>query len=251
MLFGDDDTAFGGEHDEALELEDTGYDEGLDDADDQAGAGGDAQHQALSDPEEQPREDAQAVKPSRAQARIEEATRRAREAEASAAELRQRLASIEATQSRATEEARERQALEQMDPYQRAEYIAQRAEQRTTNAISQLEARLADADDRAAFAAACARNPAMARVQAEVEKQLADSRANGVTVQRSMLAAYLIGQRVMERAPAARAKQAKTAAVNISRERGRPVAGGSDAQGGRAKGDDAAARRERLKGQTI
>lgn len=246
------DANLGGDYDEDLNDQDFGNEDGLDDAGSETGSSGVAEHSSGSDQQDEPREDEPSVKQtSRSQARVEEATRRTRAAEADATELRQRLANMEANQTRATEEARERQALDQMNPYERAEHVARSEARKNTNEIAQLRHDMADANDRAAFAAACAGNPALARVQDDVEKQLAESRRNGVTIERKQLAAYLIGQRIMDRAPAARAKQVKSASANIDRERGRPVSGGSDSPGGRAKGDDAASRRARLTGQTI
>lgn len=221
-----------------------------DDADN-SGESGDGQHPSEAADGDGLGESTQEVRrPSRAQARIETALREAREATARAESLERQLREVSQTQTRASEAERERQLLEQMDPLERAEYRATRAEQRADQNYAAIQQRLADADDRAAFAADCVGNPALARVKDQVEAQLAQSRANGVTVPRSVLAAFLIGQQVLSKAPAARAKQGKKAAANVSRERGRPVAGGSDVQGGRVR-DERAARLARLESASI
>lgn len=192
----------------------------------------------------------QVRQPSRAQARVEAALREAREATARAQQLEQQLRDSLSRSNQASEAERERALLEQMDPIERAEYRAQAAERRMEQTANGLRQEMAEANDRAAFAAACAANPALAKVKDQVEAQLADSRRNGVNIQREVLAAYIIGQQVLAKAPAAGARQRKSAATRVENNRARPVTSGSDVQGGRVR-DEAAARRARLEDAPI
>lgn len=234
------------------------FDEGSDeyqgdgDETDNAGDSRDGQHSPES-PEDEGlggREEGQVSRPSRAQARVEAAVREAREARERAEALEAQIRNLTNNQTRVSDEQAEAQRLAQMDPFERAEYLAQRAERNTGTAIQQLRQEMADNTDKASFAALCASNPALAKVKDEVERTLSDSRRNGVTLPREVLAAYLIGQKVLAKAPAARTTAGKRAAERVSRERARPAGGGSDVTGGRTR-DETAARRERLENASI
>jgi hypothetical protein len=234
------------------------FDETEDQDDDQSQADqddGDDQGQQADDQdgdEEPPR------RPSRAQARIEELDRRSREFERIAQEAAQRAEAAERRlnemlngNSRAEAERRERERLANMDPEERAAYQARQSEERTTREIATLRHQIADSTDRSEFAAACATNPALAKVKDQVEAELRKLRAAGTDVPRHTLAAYLIGQQVLEKAPKARARAEKRAAANLDRERARPTGGASDAPARGRVNDDKAARDKRLENFTF
>lgn len=197
-----------------------------------------------------------ARKPSRAQARIEELDRRTREFErvaqeaASRAEAAERRLAELSGPSRADAERREQERLAAMDPWDRAQYQARQSEERINGRIEALRRESAEATDRSEFASACAANPAIAKVKDKVEAELTKLRATGQTVPRATLAAYLIGQSVLEKAPKARERAAKRARGNLDRERARPAGGASDAPRGR-DGDDRTARDKRLENYTF
>ena len=233
----------------------------------QAGAGGD---EDLDDAGQRPRDDgdgfdqgavpgdgpggAEGEQPrqvrSRAAARIEALDRERREAaqRAEAAERRlQELLASQQSQSRAQTEAQERQRLEQMLPDERAEYIARQTADRTTRELAALRQEMADPSDRATFQAAQARDPRLAKVAAEVESTLAGLRAQGTTLPRTELAAYLLGKKILEKGAAAGTRQRSQAATRVARETARPVSGGGAAAPGRAASkDERAARLARL-----
>ena len=150
---------------------------------------------------------------------------------------------------RQSSEAQEQQRLAQMEPWERAEYIARQTEQRTLGVVARLERSIADQGDKAAFAAMCATKPAVAKVSAEVEKLHAEQIRNGGTPPpREVIAAFIIGQQVLNGAGKARASQARTAAANVSRERAAPTTTGSDVRG---QGGKASSVRERLRDVNI
>jgi hypothetical protein len=198
--------------------------------------------------EEQP-----ARRPSRAQARIEALDRELREARERAAEAERLAREALNGQTRtntAEQERAERERLAQMDPWDRQEYLRRKDVEESRRQLGSLQAQIADSTDRAEFAAACAANAALAKVKDKVEAELTKLRANGQTVPRQTLAAYLIGQQVLEKAPKARERAAKKAAGNLDRERARPAGGASDAPRGRDK-DERAARDKRLEDYTF
>ena len=225
-------------------------DENLD-LDDQDNADLDgAQHQ----PGEQGEQGAQ--QPSRGSARIQRlATERdtyAQEAAAARAEAeasRRELQALLSGQQRQSSEAQEQQRLAQMEPWERAEYIARQTEQRTLGVVARLERSIADQGDKAAFASMCATRPAVAKVSAEVEKLHAEQIRNGGTPPpREVIAAYIIGQQVLNGASKARTSQARTAAANVSRERAAPTTTGSDVRG---QGGKTSSVRDRLRDVNI
>jgi hypothetical protein len=221
------------------------------DLDDQDNADLDgAEHQpgAQGEQEEQPR--------NRGSARIQrlagERDTYAREAAAArdAANAAQReLEALRNGQQRQSSEAQEQQRLAQMEPWERAEYIARQTEQRTLGVVARLERSIADQGDKAAFASMCATKPAVAKVSAEVEKLYAEQIRNGGTPPpREVIAAYIIGQQVLNGASKARTSQARTAAANVSRERAAPTTTGSDVRG---QGGKTSSVRDRLRDVNI
>ena len=199
-----------------------------------------------------------AQQPSRGSARIQRlATERdtyAQEAAAARAEAeasRRELQALLSGQQRQSSEAQEQQRLAQMEPWERAEYIARQTEQRTLGVVARLERSIADQSDKAVFATLAASVPAVAKVSAKVEELHAQLLANGGTPPpREMIADMLIGRQVRERASKARTTQARTAAANVARERAAPGATGSDVRGGGSKSASAQLR-ERLRDATI
>jgi hypothetical protein len=206
------------------------------------------------DEETEPEEDEQPVrKPSRAESRIEALSREVREARERAEAAERRANEILNGQSRtshADAEREEQARLAQMDPWDRAEYLRRKDRDESARQIEALRRESAEATDRAEFAQACASNPALAKVKDKVETELAKLRAQGQTVPRQTLAAFLIGQQLLEKAPKARERTAKRAANNLDRERTRPAHGASDAPRGGGK-DEKAARDKRLENFTF
>ena len=200
----------------------------------------------------------EARQPTRGNARIQrlasERDTYAQEAAAARAEAeasRRQLAELLNGQNRQASAAQEQQRLAQMEPWERAEYIARQTQQQTQGIVARLERSIADQGDKAAFAAICATRPAVAKVSAEVEKLYTDQiRAGGTPPPREVIASYVIGQAVLNGAAKARTTQARAAAANVSRERAAPVTSGSDVRGSNSK-SETVARRERLRDLSI
>jgi hypothetical protein len=216
--------------------EDTGFDEGDDDASDQSG-----DDEGGVDPTDGPSEQGaggeggsgdEVARRARGNPRVENATRIAAEAKREAEALRRELEALKGGRDTEAEAARERAYLETLDPLQRVEYAAQRSEQRMEQRFNALQANMADANDKAAFAAKCARDARLAKVADEVETALAQSRANGVTIPRETVAAYILGQKILNGAPKARKVQARAGAEAVDRSRTRAPAPAGDRTGG-------------------
>ncbi|MDE2426666.1 MAG: hypothetical protein KGO96_12240 [Elusimicrobia bacterium] len=153
------------------------------------------------------------------------------------------------SQTRATSQAQEEQRLAQMLPEERAEYIARQTAQRQEQQFAELRREMQDSADRAAFAAACASDPRLSRVQSEVEAQLTALRSQGTTLPRTELAAYILGKKLLEKSATAGKRQRSEAAGRVARETARPVNGGGSTptpNSSRAARDDRAARLARL-----
>lgn len=212
----------------------------------------------LGAPEHQEAPEAEARQPSRGNARIQrlasERDTYAQEAAAARAEAeasRRELQNLLSGQNRQASEAQEQQRLAQMEPWDRAEYIARQTQQQTQGVVARLERSIADQGDRASFAAICAAKPAVAKVSVEVEKLYSDQiKAGGIPPPREVIAAFVIGQAILDGAGKARSTQARAAAANVARERAAPVTSGSDVRGSNSK-SESAARMERLRNQTI
>lgn len=252
---GDDD--FDPSFDE--DFSDENFDEGQvseGDGDDAAsggdGPGGEHPAQSADDAEldGQAEGEARVSRPNRAQARVETALREAREAREQAARLEEQLRAIQTQGSRESDARAEEARIAQMEPWERAEYFARRAEERTNQTVQGLRQEMAEHTDRAAFAAECAANPRLAKIKDEVERRLVEARKGGVTLPRRTLAAYIIGEKVLTEAPKARAAAERKAAGNLSRERARPTGGGSDAPASRTR-DEKSARMARLESASI
>jgi len=186
-----------------------------------------------------------AREPSRAERAVTEARRRAQDAEAELARLRAE------SQSRTTAQAQrdEQERLAQLEPWERAEYVAQRTEQRLTGEIQRMRFESQDATDRTSFEAACSRIPAYAKVARDVEARLAELRANGTTASRETVAKYLIGENAVNAATRARPKAKRDAAEARTRETVRPGQGGARSDVARGTGknlSEAEQRRQRL-----
>lgn len=242
----------GEDFDDIQDFDDT---DDQDNTDDQQDDGDDQGQQA--DDQDQDDDQPPPRQPSRAERRIQELDRRAQDFERVAQEAAQRAEAAERRlnevlngPSRAEAERREAERLAAMDPWDREQHQRRQSEQKLTGEIQALRREQAEATDRSEFAAACATNPSLAKVKDKVEAELQKLRATGQNVPRATLAAYLIGQSVLEKAPKARERAARKAAGNLDRERARPANGASDAPRGRDK-DERAARDKRLEDYTF
>ncbi len=198
------------------------------------------------------------VKPrSAATIAVQEAKRRAKEAEAETVRLRAEMAEIQ-RQRVATQTAEERrleaERLALMSPEEKSEHQLKRLEEGFNARIGALQFQTADSADRTAFETRCARVPAFDAIRDDVEAALAKARAGGSNPSRETVAKYLIGERAIERAEkGGKTKQANRGQQNVQRQTVKPSSGRSDVQRGnqRSGGSEAAARAARLENQQI
>jgi len=188
--------------------------------------------------------------PSRATRAVLAAKQEAREAKERAEAIERELQNFRNQQQSVGAAEREAAALANMDPLERIEYQLRKTEQASEHRIAALRNEMAEANDKAAFAARCAADARLAKIAPEVEAALAQSRANGMVVPRETVAAYLLGQKILNGASGARKSQARRAAESVQRQRARPTSGGSDVAQGRGN-DRSGDYRKRLENMQI
>ena len=133
------------------------------------------------------------------------------------------------------------------DPDLIARHAVGKVERRLSAQFNGVVSHVLDRSDKTDFLALCASNAAVAAVADAVEKQLVQSRAQGLNPTREALAKYIIGERIMSRAKGAKTRQEKTAAQGRERQRAKPGASRSDVNSsGRPKRDSQAERAKRL-----
>lgn len=192
--------------------------------------------------------------PTRGQAAIIEARRRAQAAEERAiraeAAAQQAAAHIQQQTQGATAQQRA-QYLEQLDPDQRTEFLLREQGQQVGAAFQALEFRLADSTDKSAFEALCARNPTAAKMKDKVETELANLRRQGMNVAREIILEREIGRMALARAPQAKGRAEKKAAENRQRQTASPGRARGDVAGSGRALSDKAARNKRLENMKI
>ena len=241
----DDGQEFDDGQDEGLEgLEDGDEGEGEVDPDSaEEGEGQEAPARAA--------DDGQVRQPSRAQVRIQQALRDAKDAKERADALERRLADAERRQTQETP-AQRNERLAMMEPEERLRYEFNEGNQALRNELAQIRFESQERSDRAEFEALCARTPAAARVRDQVEDRLAEMRRSGTTAPRATVLRYILGDRLLAGAGKAAGKARRTADTNLQRQTGRPGAARGDvANSGRATGSEAEQRRKRLEDMQI
>lgn len=191
-----------------------------------------------------------AARASRGANRVAEATRIAAEAKAEVTAAKAEIERLKAAANpqRQQEQAEDRQRrLAAMSPDQRTDFLLREQEQRFEARLAQTEFATKDTADAAEFRSLCASSPQAAKLAADVEKELATMRAKGQTAPRATILKYLIGDKILAKAPKARQAQVNRAAPGVARNAARPAGGRSDVAGGdRRAMSEAEARRKRL-----
>jgi len=178
--------------------------------------------------------------------------REAREARERAEKAERELADhkAQATRQQQTpqETAEQRAArLAKMSPGELTHYLVQESEARTQAALNNIAFQNFDSGDRAAFAAACAANPAVKGIAKEVEGEVERLRKTGQIVTRETAAAFLLGKKILAGAPAARAKAKAKGDASREKHTAKPGGSRSDQRGGAKKStDERSARKNRL-----
>ena len=169
---------------------------------------------------------------SRAQERIrrqqEELQRERARADAAERERQQLLQQIQA-QSTQAEQLRQQQFLESLDPSERQAYMLQQQMEQMRREVQQQQFAQADMTDKIGFQQRALQNPMIAKYVDRVEETLATMRAKGQTAPRESILKFLIGEEVLNKAPAVVAKATRAASKPVSkplRSRGNAAASG-------------------------
>ena len=169
---------------------------------------------------------------SRAQERIrrqqEELQRERARADAAERERQQLLQQIQA-QSTQAEQLRQQQFLESLDPSERQAYMLQQQMEQMRREVQQQQFAQADMTDKIGFQQRALQNPMIAKYVGRVEETLATMRAKGQTAPRESILKFLIGEEVLNKAPAVVAKATRAASKPVSkplRSRGNAAASG-------------------------
>ena len=258
LMAGASRMAFAPETDDGAEFEDLdeGFDEGEDgeeddeqDPDDADGEDGDGDGEDGDPPPRQP---------TRGEKRFQTLAAKTKAAEDRAAKLEADLA----------EERRQRNAGPQVSPEEQArrrdahlatlteagrlEFLINENRQQTAAELNQIKFASWDASDKSTFQGMCARTPAFAALETEVEQELTRLRGTGQNASRETIAYYLLGKKAASKAPRARAAGQRREQEGRTRQEGRPVNGRGDVPpNGSRRTSDREARRKRLEGQLI
>ena len=189
---------------------------------------GDATQDAIAEAAAQ----SQVSNKSRAQERIrrqqEELQRERARADAAERERQQLLQQIQA-QSTQAEQLRQQQFLESLDPSERQAYMLQQQMEQMRREVQQQQFAQADMTDKIGFQQRALQNPMIAKYVDRVEETLATMRAKGQTAPRESILKFLIGEEVLNKAPAVVAKATRAASKPVSkplRSRGNAAASG-------------------------
>ena len=189
---------------------------------------GDATQDAIAEAAAQ----SQVSNKSRAQERIrrqqEELQRERARADAAERERQQLLQQIQSQSSQA-EQLRQQQFLESLDPSERQAYMLQQQMEQMRREVQQQQFAQADMTDKIGFQQRALQNPMIAKYVDRVEETLATMRAKGQTAPRESILKFLIGEEVLNKAPAVVAKATRAASKPVSkplRSRGNAAASG-------------------------
>jgi ATP-dependent Lon protease len=171
---------------------------------------------------------------SRAQERIrrqqEELQRERQRAEAAERERQQLMQQLEA-QRQAQQQIQQQQYLETLDPSERQAFLLQQQIEQMRREMQQQQFAQGDMTDKLAFQQRALENPMVAKYVNRVEETLANMRSKGQTAPRESILKFLIGEEVLNKAPAAVAKAARTSVKSVSkplRARGNAAPSGRD-----------------------
>lgn len=239
-----------GEPETETAADETPGDEGQPEGDDPAGEG-------EGEPEGEELERQRPL--SRSERRFQKLANETREAKEEAANAKRRLDEIERQRNIPNaEEMRRRELVEEEEarlagPEAFADLKIRRSEGRIAAQLNGMAFRQADIDDKASFRELAADHPAIKAIAAEVEETLAQYRRNGNNPTREAVAKYLLGDRLLKRAPAQQRRQVKDGQRRVAAQTTRRgTGGGGDVRrDGRPAADSLKAIEARLKGQNI
>jgi len=200
--------------------------------------------------------DAQPEKPpSRAESRFQKLSNTAREASERAARVERELQELRAERQREAAKQQQREYTpEEMALWsedQRTDYKISRLQAQTAQERQALQYQIFEQGDKSNFSSLCARDQTAARYADEVEKFVADRRAQGQVLEREVAYTYLLGQKVRANRTNAAPKQRQAAERRIQRQSAPATNARSDQPTTRREQDDRAARIKRLEDQTF
>ena len=192
-----------------------------------------------------------ARQPTRGENRVAAATRTAAEAKAKAESLERELAELRAQanrQNQAPQEtaAQRQERLNNMEPWERTEYLRQEDTRRLESQLAQMRWDSQEASDKAAYEALCAKHPVAEKLKGEVEQRLAEIRKAGTTAPRETVLRWVIGDRALANKGKATGRAQKAASANRDRQQARPTNGRADAAPSDRRGGDSSKRDKRM-----
>lgn len=249
-----DDLEFPDENEQTeVEIEDaTGENPG--EVGDEGGDGDETGDEAGLEADSEPENSVQAVKSSRAQERIraqQEALRVEREEKTRLAAELEQMRQQQATLTRQQQEAQQKAYLDSLDPVERQNVLMEQRFQEMQRQQQIIQMQLQEQADRAQFQAKAATNPMVGKYLDRVEAELQKLRAVGQNAPRETLLAYLIGQDMLSKTPAAAAKQRAASASRVKSAQGSPPNSRGNARAGRADGDSIEELEARLFGRSL
>ena len=199
-----------------------------------------------------PADEPAAPKESRAARDIAAQRARAREAEERAERLEQELqaARAQAAQPRETPQEREYR-LSLMTPEERIEATMNERFAALEARNQQLERNAIEREDRSAFSALCAAKPVVAKIKDEVEAKVAELRKTGASAPRSVIAAYILGEKLLAKGDAAAKKHKAAADGRRNEQKAAPSGSRGDTSGSKPAANEREARRARLENMRI
>lgn len=183
----------------------------------------------------------------RIRAAVAEAQKARADAEAASAALRRLEEQNSATvQQQAAQRAQqeEEERLMLLDPEEQMKYRLNKVEERYQNQLRAMEARLMDNQDRVSFYAEMGNKPVAKPYLEKVERTKAELKARGVSADRRVILAHMIGEEFLNNGEKALSSQARQAAAAVNRQKVNPRNVGSDATSSRRSAAETSAQRD-------
>lgn len=134
----------------------------------------------------------------------------------------------------------------------KVEFLLNEQRQQNDYRFNQLAFSTADTNDKSAFQGMCARSPAIAALEKEVEERLTELRGTGGNATREAVAKFLLGEKAMAKVTRAKTAGRKREQEGRDRQVTRPANGRGDvAPNANRRTSDREARRKRLEGMSI
>ncbi len=125
-----------------------------------------------------------------------------------------------------------------MGPDERIAFEVDRIRRDGQQQFDRLRREMAERADRAEFRVLQQTNPLAKKYATDVEALVAREAAKGNLVQRELALTFIIGQKTLERLPAAAKRQQKAAAGRVAANRTTPARGRGDTADARERGGD-------------